>query len=225
MRDGALRGGFPRSPFHGLCRALALLLVAVLPAACGFHPRGSAFPVGDPGRLFVDADRGSSVEEPLREALRERSFVLVDDRDEADVVLRLSDERQTQRIVSVRSTGRVSEFELVHALDMRIERAPSGSATSDEFAVPDARPAEAFDAAPRTEAALPPTADRVVVTREYTYDEAQVLGKENEARILRREMSEELVRQIVLRTIASLAPRTPDTGLPPASANGEAGTQ
>lgn len=218
----------PRAPLL----ALGLGLVAALPAACGFHPRGSVFPVGDPGRLFVDADRGSSVEEPLREALRERSFVLVDDRDEADVVLRLSDELQTQRIVSVRSTGRVSEFELAHAVDMGIERVPSGAVTPlessgpDEPSTPDELPAEEADAAPRTEAAVPPTADRVVVTREYTYDEAQVLGKENEARILRQEMSEELVRQIVLRTVASLAPRAPDGGEPsPASTTGEAGTQ
>jgi outer membrane lipopolysaccharide assembly protein LptE/RlpB len=62
---------------------------------------------------------------------------------------------------------------------------------------------------------LPPTYqpgqsfNRVEVTREYTYDETEVLGKENEARILRAEMKSELVRQIVLRTIASLAPSLP----------------
>jgi outer membrane lipopolysaccharide assembly protein LptE/RlpB len=48
--------------------------------------------------------------------------------------------------------------------------------------------------------------NRVEVIREYTYDETGVLGKENEARILRTEMETELVRQIVLRTIANLAP-------------------
>ena len=47
--------------------------------------------------------------------------------------------------------------------------------------------------------------NRVAVIREYTYDETNVLGKQNEARILRAEMKEELVRQIVLRTIATLA--------------------
>jgi len=49
-------------------------------------------------------------------------------------------------------------------------------------------------------------ANEVQVIREYTYDETGVLGKDNEARILRDEMRDELVRQIVLRTIASLAP-------------------
>ena len=193
-------------------RHLLLVLLATLPIACGFHPRGSVFSSGDPGRLFVDVDRGLSVEEALRRSLRERAFVLVDDRDVADIVLRVSGERQTQRIVSVRSTGRVSEFELAHAVDMQIDRTPIVPPA------PDAAPADGEGAEARssgvggedvrlTDAALPATADRVVVTREYTYDESQVLGKENEARILRQEMSEELVRQVVLRTVASLAPR------------------
>lgn len=158
----------------------AAVLIAALVGACGFHPRGGFAPLADPGRLFLDADRELSIEEPLREALADRSLVLVDDRDAADVVLRVTGERQTQRIVSVRSTGRVSEYELGHAVSMLIRRG------DDE---PDA-------------AARP---DRVEVVREYTYDESRVLGKENEARILRLEMRDALVRQIVLRTVASLS--------------------
>ena len=57
--------------------------------------------------------------------------------------------------------------------------------------------------------------NRVEVIREYTYDETGVLGKENEARILRAEMEDELVRQIVLRTIARLAPSVTTTRLAP----------
>jgi len=40
-------------------------------------------------------------------------------------------------------------------------------------------------------------ANRVEVIREYTNDILQVLGKEQEAQILREEMREELVRQVV----------------------------
>ena len=102
-------------------------------------------------------------------------------------MLRVTDERRTRRILSVRSTGRVSEFQLAHAVSVAIARSGEGSSPAD---------------AP---APVVPRADRVEVTREYTYDESQVLGKENEARILRGEMEDELVRQIVLRTVASLA--------------------
>jgi outer membrane lipopolysaccharide assembly protein LptE/RlpB len=48
-------------------------------------------------------------------------------------------------------------------------------------------------------------ANRVEVIREYTYDQSGVLGKEAEASIIRNEMRRELVLQIVLRTVATLA--------------------
>jgi len=195
--------------FTGIARLPSgVVLVLATAVACGFHPRGSLVDLDDPGRLFLDADRGLSVEDALQEALRERDFVIAANRDEADIVLRVSGERESQRIVSVRSTGRVSEFELSHAVRLAVFR-------------PDAARAEegASDAAPRS--------NRVAITREYTYDESQVLGKQNEARILREEMKDELVRQIVLRMVASLARReteptepdgTPDTLAPDALA-------
>lgn len=166
-----------------------MLGVAIALGGCGFRPRGSVVALEDAGRLFLDADRGLSIEEPLRTALAERAFRLAANRDEADVVLRVTEESRTQRIVSVRSTGRVSEYELGHAVSVAIARNAADPAGPGSGTGPVAEP----------------RADRVQVTREYTYDESQVLGKENEARILRGEMSEELVRQIVLRTVASFA--------------------
>jgi len=100
-------------------------------------------------------------------------------------MLMLTNERQSQRIVSVQSTGRVSEFELSHVVNIVIAEGIEGEPPRYD---PDQEP------------------NRVDVIREYTYDERGVLGKQDEARILRSEMRDELVRQIVLRTIASLAP-------------------
>ena len=44
--------------------------------------------------------------------------------------------------------------------------------------------------------------DRVTVRREYTFDDTGVLGKEDEASILQRELREDLARQLLLRIIA-----------------------
>ena len=219
-----------RSPLRARAALPGVLLGALLAlGACGFHPRGSLDALDAPGRLFLDADRGLSIEEALRAALRERAFTLADARDEADVILRVADEHESRRIVSVRSTGRVSEYQLVHSVRVGISRpaAPDTSADAPTDAPTDAAPADvsAADAAesraapsgddpatgvpvpeaPPDVAAVPRRPDLVEVTRDYTYDESQVLGKENEARILRNEMSDELVRQIVLRTVASMA--------------------
>ncbi len=151
--------------------------------ACGFRPRGSGTAAGPEERLYIDADRGLSVLPELRLALADRGFALAPNRDEADVLLRIGGERVQERIVSVQRTGRVSEFELAHELSLAIARA------TDE-----ASPAVAVDV----------PANLVRVTRDYTWDVREVLGKENEARILRLELRRELVRQVVLRTLASL---------------------
>ena len=162
-----------------------MLTIVVGLIGCGFHPRGSVTRLTDLGSIYVDASRNLTIVDDVRDALSDAAFTLANNRDEADIMLRLSAEEQRERVVSVRSTGRVSELELSHAVNMLIAESVDGGQPvySDEQ-----------------------NSNRVEVIREYTYDETGVLGKENEARILRTEMESELVRQIVLRTIASLAP-------------------
>lgn len=165
-------------------RLAVIVLLSLQLAACGFHPRGSIDTLTDPGSIFVDAGREIAIAAELRDALAEQSFRIALTRDEADVLLRLTGERESRRIVSVQSTGRVSEFELSHVVNMQIAQALG-------------------DQPPRYDPDQIP--NRVEVIREYTYDERGVLGKEEEARILRSEMRDELIRQIVLRTVAGLA--------------------
>lgn len=157
----------------------ALLLVQ----ACGFQPRGSITELSDPGSIFIDATRDSTLTSDLEKALTDRAFRIAPNRDAADIWLRLTGEQQVQRIVSLQSTGRVSEFELSHSVNMQVAQSNTGQDIKyDPVQSP----------------------NRVEVIREYTYDTRGVLGKENEARTLRGEMREELIRQIVLRAIARL---------------------
>lgn len=161
------------------------VLVTTLVCSCGFHPRGSVTRLTELGSIYVDAAQGLGIAEPVRDALLDAAFTLAANRDEADILLRLTQESQNERVVSVKSNGRVSELELSHAISMLIAQAVGD-------APPVYQPGQ--------------TLNRIEVNREYTSDETGVLGKENEARILREEMEVELVRQIVLRTIASLSP-------------------
>jgi len=161
------------------------MAVVLWASACGFHPRGSLISAAELGGIYVDAGRDLSIAEEVREALIDSSFELAPNRDDATILLRLNNEEESERVVSVTSLGRVSELELTHAVDMLI-------AVSKDGEKPVYQPGQ--------------LSNRVEVTREYTYDETGVLGKENEARILRDEMKRDLVRQIILRSIASLAP-------------------
>lgn len=174
--SSALRSG------RVVCLCFVLTLVM---SACGFHPRGSVTRLSDLGSIYIDSSRNLTIADDIRDALVDAAFTIAPNRDEADIMLRLTGEEQKERVVSVRSTGRVSELELSHAVNMLIAESVDGK----EPVYSEGQ-----------------SLNRVEVIREYTYDERGVLGKENEARILRSEMESELVRQIVLRTIASLAP-------------------
>lgn len=174
--SSALRSG------RVVCLCFVLTLVM---SSCGFHPRGSVTRLSDLGSIYIDSSRNLTIADDIRDALVDAAFTIAPNRDEADIMLRLTGEEQKERVVSVRSTGRVSELELSHAVNMLIAESVDGK----EPVYSEGQ-----------------SLNRVEVIREYTYDERGVLGKENEARILRSEMESELVRQIVLRTIASLAP-------------------
>lgn len=166
-------------------RLWGVFLLFVSLTSCGFHPRGSFVRATDLGSIFVDTEGEVSITEEVRDALVDAAFTLADNRADASILLRLTSEAEGERVVSVRSNGRVSEIELTHAVAMFITASEDGRSPS-----------------------YPPDyqTNRVAVTREYTYDETGVLGKENEARILREEMKRDLVRQIILRSVASLAP-------------------
>ncbi len=166
---------------------LSVTALLVICSACGFQLRGTDSAIGSNARIYVDTSRDSSMREELRKVLSDRSFAVVDNRDQANVLLRVADERQSRRIVSVEKTGRVSEYELAHSVNMQV-------AQSQYDEIP------AYDQAQ--------TNNRVEVIREYTYDQSGVLGKEDEETILRDEMRRELALQIVLRTVATMASAT-----------------
>jgi len=150
---------------------LLLILLSVIPVACGFAPRGGLISSAPVGAIFVDASRDVELAELLRENIVDQGLNLAAGRDQANVLVRLTNERRGQRVVSVQSAGRVSEFELRHAIDLLIIRANAGEIAR-------------------------------YGTEKYTFDDTGVLGKEDEASILQRELREELARQLLLRIIA-----------------------
>lgn len=156
------------------------MLAAVL-SACGFSPRGSVSGGEEVGAIFIDSTRDVSIAPLLQEKMSEQGLQIATDREQANVLVRLSRESRGRRVLSVQSQGKVSEYELRHAIDMLVIKA-----TGEEFA--------------RYSPGLKP--NRVAVRREYTFDDTGVLGKEDEASILKREMRDELARTLLLRIIA-----------------------
>lgn len=163
---------------------IALSALLLICSACGFQLRGTDSAIASNTLIYVDTSRDSTIRDELRKVLSDRSFRVVDNRDLANVLLRVADEQQSQRIVSVQKDGIVSEYELAHSVNFQVAQSENNK-----------RPVYDQQQA----------ANRVEVIREYTFDQGGVLGKEDEAQILRTEMRRELALQIVLRTVAAIA--------------------
>ena len=159
------------------------ILLSFFLSSCGFAPRGSITQTTDIGTVYIEAKKEVPIAWRLELALTDRKFNVSKNKSEANILIGLTRERKSQRIVSVESTGRVSEFELQHSVDMII--------------------AQSLDGSP-VKLATNQKANTVSVIREYTYDETGVLGKADEAEILRSEMQEELVNHLMLRLLASV---------------------
>lgn len=168
------------------------LLVALLSgcvAGCGFSLRGSQqFGSELVGQLYLE-DRGPvSILQPLRNALTAQQVRFATVRGDADTVVVLSDEVISRRVASVSSSGKVSEYELLHAIDLQTIRSVDGVRAGQLEITSDNQPKR----------------QTVSVARDYTYDETDVLAKDDEERILRGEMADELVRHLVLVIFSGL---------------------
>lgn len=169
-------------------RFLILALVAAL-SGCGFSMRGSQqFGSELVGELYLVEEGSVSVLQPLRNALTAQQVRFAAFREDADTVVVLSDEVISRRVASVSASGKVSEYELLHSVGLRTLRSAGGVK------------AGALELTSENQ----PKLQTVSVARDYTYDETDVLAKDDEERILRAEMSDELVRHLVLVIFSGL---------------------
>lgn len=160
-----------------LLPALSALLL-LLPAACGFQLRGA---VTLPYETLQIAQPEAS---ELRAALKRQveastATRIVEDAKQAQASLQVIADNSSKDILSLSSAGRVREFQLVRSFTFRI-----------------------VDNQGR-EIVAPGT---IRVTREITFDDTRVLAKESEEALLRKDMQNDLVQQL-LRRLAAAKPR------------------
>lgn len=154
----------------------AWLLVSSL-SGCGFHLRGDYQAPAELMPVYVEGEIDSGVADNLREILRNGGVELALAPDQARSQIRVYKERSSQRVLSVDGQGKVLERELIYQL---------------EFEVLDAGGAEIV---PR---------QQVVVTREQVNPDVEVLGKQEEADLLREDMEQEASGRVLTRIRARL---------------------
>ena len=165
---------WPKAGIRGIRWAslvIAMLCIAMTIASCGFQLRGqAALPYKT---LFIETPGYSLFANNLERAILSGSETkVVEDRDQAEAILKIVGESQDKRILSLSSGGKVKEFELRYRVAYRV---------MDRAGRDLARPGE------------------IDLRRDMTYDDTQVLSKELEERLLYRDMTTDAVQQMLRR--------------------------
>ncbi len=151
-----------------------LLLMTLALAACGFHLRGSnlrdiTFAFKS---LYLKAPAETPFVTDLRNALTANKVTLTPNPDQADLVLEVVSEQTTKTILSLSGSGRVQEYQLVYRVSLR------------------AYDSKQIDWLP---------ADEIMLSRILTWDDTQVLAKEQEEATLYKDMRADAVGQAIRR--------------------------
>ncbi len=157
---------------------LAALLLVLLLSACGFQLRGTAALPFD--TLYMQSTTGGVALDLKRNIQSGTRTVVVDDPKQAAAVLDFVQEVREKVILSLGSTGRVREYQLRYRVGFRVHDGKGG-----EF--------------------LP--VNTVQLTRDISFNDTDVLAKENEEQQLYRDMQFDMVQQIMRRLAAAQRPK------------------
>lgn len=161
--------------------AYAWVFIVVLAlSACGFQLRGASSQSTLPfSTIYLGLSESSSLGTELRRYIRASgNTVIVADPKAAEAILEVLSESRDKAVLSLNSQGRVREHTLYYRLRFRVK-----------------------DSSERE--LLPVT--EIVLKRDISFNESQVIAKEKEEEMLYRDMQSDLVQQI-LRRVSVLRP-------------------
>jgi LPS-assembly lipoprotein len=162
-------------------RKVVLTPFLLLLAGCGFRLRGTADLPFD--SLYVPGATSGIALDLKRNIQAGTKARVVDDPKGADAVIQFTEETRQKEILSLTSAGRVREFLLRYRVGFRVH---DGKGT--DF--------------------VPPST--IQITRDITFNDTEILAKEQEELLLYRDMQSDMVQQIIRRLAAAKrpAPRT-----------------
>jgi LPS-assembly lipoprotein len=156
--------------------AIASLLTAVMVTGCGWHLRGSGQVASNISSVHISGqDKKGRFYRSLSRSLQANDITITDSTAEAQFNIITLNQRSTRRTATVSSGARVSEYQLTELVDVIIIAADGTQL-------------------------LPKTT--LSTERFFDFDENDVQSKNEEAELLKREMLDDLVRQIIRRLSA-----------------------
>jgi LPS-assembly lipoprotein len=150
----------------------------LLLAGCGFKLRGTA---DVPFETLYMPGAATGIALDLKRNIEAGTKVrVVDDPKKAEAILEFTQEAREKEILSLTGTGRVREFTLRYRVGFRVH---------------DGKGADYIPA------------NVIRLTRDVTYNDAEILAKEAEEQLLFRDMQTDMVQQI-MRRLSSVKPPT-----------------
>ena len=157
---------------RGALRSVALVALVAFASGCGFQLQGRQTlpPEMQRTRLVAD-DEFTEFYRGLRSALLANGVELVETAEATDALLSIRRDETGQRVLSVSAQNVPREFEVFYTIsyDLRIDGEIRSGATD------------------------------LTLTRDYTWDETEILGKVNEEAVLRDALVDELVQAVIRR--------------------------
>jgi LPS-assembly lipoprotein len=160
-------------------RAAILSLILAL-AGCGFQLRGAANLPFD--TIYVPGAGGGIALDLKRNIQSGTKTKVVDDPKDAQAVMHFTEEARVKEILSLTGAGRVREFRLIYRVGFRVHDGKGG-----EYLAP----------------------NTVVLARDVTFNDAEILAKEAEEQLLYRDMQFDMVQQVMRRLEAARRPKPP----------------
>ncbi len=157
-------------------RTIAAALLGALLSGCGFQLRGQA---SLPFSTLYVPGSSPLVVELKRNVVAGTHTRLVGQERDAQAILGFTNEAREKVILSFNESGLVREFQLRYRVGFRV-----------------------YDAKGRDYV----PASEIQLTRDISFNDAQVLAKESEEQLLYRDMQSDMVQQIIRRLAAAKAP-------------------
>jgi LPS-assembly lipoprotein len=154
-------------------RAFLALLLAGV-AGCGFRIRGTAEVPFD--TLYLPGATSGIALDLKRYIQAGTNARVVDDPAKADAVMQFSEETRQKEVLSLTGTGKVREFQLRYRVGFRVHDG------------------KGIDFVPQS---------LIQLTRDVTFNDTEILAKEQEEQILFRDMQTDMVQQILRRLAAA----------------------
>ena len=155
---------------------LAVALLLTL-AACGFKLRGTADVPFE--TIYLPGATGGIALDLKRNIQIGTNAKVVDDAAKAQAVMQFTEEAKQKEVLSLTGTGKVREFQLRYRVGFRVHDNKGG-----EY-VPQSS---------------------IQLTRDVTFNDTEILAKEQEEQILFRDMQTDMVQQILRRLAAAKKP-------------------